>query len=65
MSKLIVLLMDENYPFIADISTQDPYNILVRQSIHTATPTKNTTLSKANFIKNLKNKYLVKVDSLL
>lgn len=66
MAKLIVLCMDREYPFTEDhVSSRESYNILVRQTLHTPRMNKNTILAKANFLKNLKNKYLVKVDSLL
>ena len=37
---------------------------MVRQTIKVTKNQKNNTLAKANFLKNLKNRFLVKVDSI-
>ena len=65
MSKLIVHIMDSQYPFVEKIETRPTEEvILVRQTIKARKQDRSTVMAKANFIKNLKNKYLVKVDSI-
>ena len=62
---MIVLMMDEVYPFLDKthcVHTEEV--IVVRQTIKAPKGQRNTILAKANFLKNLKNKFLVKVDSI-
>lgn len=66
MSKLIVLVMDQEYPFTeTQVAERQSFNVLVRQVLLTNPNTKPMILAKANFLKNLRNKYLVKVESLM
>lgn len=56
--------MEKDYPFIKHTNNNDPLRVLVRQTLSLANNNRNEILAKANFLKNLKNKYLIKVESL-
>lgn len=64
MSKILILVMEKDYPFIKHTNNNDPLRVLVRQTLSLANNNRNEILAKANFLKNLKNKYLIKVESL-
>lgn len=62
MSKLLILMMDREYPFTNDSITSSPnIKTQVQETISISQDTRNEVMAKANFIKNLKNKYLIKV----
>jgi hypothetical protein len=58
--------MDHDYPFSEhSTNTEEIIKIQVQQTYPLFNHSKNTVVAKANFLKNLKNKYLIKVESLL
>lgn len=59
-------MMDHEYPFTKKSMASDPLiKTQVEQILPISQHNRNAILAKANFIKNLKNKYLIKVESML
>ena len=64
---MLILLMDSAYPFgeSNQLTITNDDAIQVRQTIQLNQSNRQNVFSKATFIKNLKNRYLIKVQSIL
>ena len=64
---MLILMMENVYPFGQKMQkpTQNETSIKVRQTKKVHQGNRQSILSKATFVKNLKNRYLIKVESVL
>ena len=67
MPKMLILIMENLYPFgqNAHLQISGESSLRVRQTINVQQQKRQSMLSKATFLKNLKNKFLIKVESIL
>lgn len=64
MSQLLVLTIDHKYPFQTPLIHPTPQTpIQVRQVLRVSPESKSTLMAKVNFIKNLRSRLLVKLET--
>ena len=62
MPKMLIITMQNEYPFAQKTSPPpSDSSIVVRQTVKASTNERNDVIAKATFIKNLRNKNLIRV----
>lgn len=67
MPKMLIVTMENEYPFSqkSNLPPSSDASVVVRQTVKVINNDRNNLIAKATFIKNLRNRNLVRVESIL
>ena len=65
MSKVMILFMHNNYPFGSSPHNNLSVPIKIRQTFQLNEHNRQSIMSKITFARNLKNRFLIRIDSVL